>query len=133
MTALPNCLCIGTGEYTTGYVCSVGQRDGEVTQSDKRCGVVALVMFDLRARGQVRSVACGNCWRDLNGVRRLGLASAFVELRVSSSLRFVRTFSEQSATSIKGSVFIAKRSLRTMLLATHRRTRKHSIRYTVVA
>ncbi|SPQ93277.1 unnamed protein product (mitochondrion) [Plasmodiophora brassicae] len=61
MTALPNCLCIGTGEYTTGYVCSVGQRDGEVTQSDKRCGVVALVMFDLRARGQIgpRVGLCG--------------------------------------------------------------------------
>lgn len=37
---------VGTGEYTTGYV------GGDKADSDKGCGVVALVMFDLRRRGK---------------------------------------------------------------------------------
>lgn len=45
---LPNCLMVGTGEYTTGFV-----RGGNATKSDKKCGVVALVMFDLRMRGKI--------------------------------------------------------------------------------
>jgi len=40
-----NVLMVGTGEYTTGYV------HGAAAKSDKRVGVVALTMFDLRRRG----------------------------------------------------------------------------------
>lgn len=40
-----NALMVGTGEYTTGYV------HGAAAKSDKRVGVVALTMFDLRRRG----------------------------------------------------------------------------------
>jgi len=50
-----NVLIVGTGEYTTGWV-------GEsATASDKKCGVVGLVMFDLRRRKKVaqRIVLCG--------------------------------------------------------------------------
>jgi D-galacturonate reductase len=54
-TALPvDVLMIGTGEYTTGYV------HGTASDSDKGAGVVALTMFDLRARGLVQRVGlCG--------------------------------------------------------------------------
>lgn len=37
----------GTGEYTTGYV------GGQQSKSDKKVGVVALTLFDLRRRGKV--------------------------------------------------------------------------------
>ncbi|RYH22597.1 Gfo/Idh/MocA family oxidoreductase [archaeon] len=47
-------LMIGTGEYTTGYV------HGAASDSDKSAGVVALTMFDLRARGLVDRIGlCG--------------------------------------------------------------------------
>lgn len=42
---------IGTGEYTTGFV------HGSATDSDKGAGVIALSMFDLRARGLVDSLS----------------------------------------------------------------------------
>ncbi|KAI9838032.1 MAG: hypothetical protein M1819_006186 [Sarea resinae] len=42
-----NVCMIGTGEYTTGFV-GTG-----ASQSDKKIGVVALTMFDLRRRGKV--------------------------------------------------------------------------------
>ena len=38
---------VGTGEYTTGFV------GGTASTSDKKIGVVALTMFDLRRRGKV--------------------------------------------------------------------------------
>lgn len=44
-----NGVMIGTGEYTTGYVGPTGSG----TKSDKKCGVVALVMMDLRSRGKI--------------------------------------------------------------------------------
>lgn len=40
-------LMIGTGEYTTGFV------NGSQSTSDKKVGVVALTLFDLRRRGLV--------------------------------------------------------------------------------
>ncbi|KAF4660868.1 hypothetical protein FOL47_006917 [Perkinsus chesapeaki] len=43
---------VGTGEYTTGYVC------GQASRSDKTKGVVGLVMFDLRRLGKVASIGC---------------------------------------------------------------------------
>lgn len=42
-----NALMVGTGEYTTGFV------HGSAAQSDKKVGVVALTLFDLRRRGIV--------------------------------------------------------------------------------
>ena len=42
---------VGTGEYTTGFV------DGAASDSDKKIGVVALSMFDLRRRGKVGQLA----------------------------------------------------------------------------
>ena len=42
---MTNALMIGTGEYTTGYVKDSG------TKSDKKAGVVALTLFDLRRVG----------------------------------------------------------------------------------
>jgi len=46
MAPLDVCM-IGTGEYTTGYV------GGQQSKSDKKVGVVALTLFDLRRRGKV--------------------------------------------------------------------------------
>ena len=40
----PDSIIFGTGEYTTGYV------GGGGSKSDKGCGVVGLVHFDLRYR-----------------------------------------------------------------------------------
>jgi D-galacturonate reductase len=49
-----NVLMIGTGEYTTGFV------PGATAESDKKAGVVALTMFDLRLRGKVNRLGlCG--------------------------------------------------------------------------
>ena len=45
-----NVLMVGTGEYTTGWV------HDQAAQSDKRAGVVALTIFDLRSRGWVDRV-----------------------------------------------------------------------------
>ena len=47
MSSQPNALIIGTGEYVTGYV------PGGGSKSDKSCGVVGLVHFDLRRRGLI--------------------------------------------------------------------------------
>lgn len=48
-------LIVGTGEYTTGFVA------GAASNSDKRCGVVGLVYFDMRSKGFVNEkiVFCG--------------------------------------------------------------------------
>lgn len=46
---LPTVLAVGTGEYTTGFVGS------SESPSDKKLGVVGLVMFDLRRRGLIAS------------------------------------------------------------------------------
>lgn len=48
---VPDVLMIGTGEYTTGYV------HGSSSQSDKKIGVVGLVLFDLRRRGKVGNLS----------------------------------------------------------------------------
>ncbi|CDZ96485.1 d-galacturonic acid reductase [Phaffia rhodozyma] len=44
-------LMVGTGEYTTGFV------GGGQSTSDKKIGVVALTMFDLRRRGKVSELS----------------------------------------------------------------------------
>ncbi|EST09806.1 Oxidoreductase, N-terminal [Kalmanozyma brasiliensis GHG001] len=44
---LPTVLAVGTGEYTTGFV------GNSESPSDKKLGVVGLVMFDLRRRGLI--------------------------------------------------------------------------------
>ena len=47
MSGLPTVLAVGTGEYTTGFV------GNSQSPSDKKLGVVGLVMFDLRRRGLI--------------------------------------------------------------------------------
>ncbi|RUO96503.1 hypothetical protein BC936DRAFT_141913 [Jimgerdemannia flammicorona] len=47
-----NVLMVGTGEYTTGWTSS-----GTASTSDKKVGVVGLVMFDLRRRGKVNHLS----------------------------------------------------------------------------
>ena len=42
---------IGSGEYTTGFV------PNTTVKSDKKLGVVGLVMFDLRRRGVVSNIS----------------------------------------------------------------------------
>lgn len=66
--SLPNVLIIGSGEYVSGIV-SV---DGAASSSDKSKGVVALVMFDLRARGRVgpRIAIAGTCGRKFPHIRQ---------------------------------------------------------------
>jgi len=55
---------VGTGEYTTGYV------GGDKADSDKGCGVVALVMFDLRRRGKTQRLGMvGVSGRKFPGIR----------------------------------------------------------------
>ncbi|CBQ67574.1 conserved hypothetical protein [Sporisorium reilianum SRZ2] len=46
-SGVPSVLAVGTGEYTTGFV---GNTE---SPSDKKLGVVGLVMFDLRRRGLI--------------------------------------------------------------------------------
>ncbi|KAK0510222.1 hypothetical protein JMJ35_007616 [Cladonia borealis] len=46
-----NVLMFGTGEYTTGFV------GGGMSTSDKKVGVVALTLFDLRRRGKVGNLS----------------------------------------------------------------------------
>jgi len=48
--SLPSCLIIGTGEYVSGYV------HGSASPSDKKVGVVGLVLFDLRRRGKIANI-----------------------------------------------------------------------------
>eukprot|EP01130_Rhizamoeba_saxonica_P009028 TRINITY_DN3663_c0_g1_i1.p1 TRINITY_DN3663_c0_g1~~TRINITY_DN3663_c0_g1_i1.p1 ORF type:complete len:416 (-),score=92.31 TRINITY_DN3663_c0_g1_i1:26-1273(-) len=45
-----NVLVLGTGEYVTGIV------DNQQSQSDKKLGVIGLVLFDLRRRGLVNRI-----------------------------------------------------------------------------
>jgi D-galacturonate reductase len=47
----PNALIVGTGEYTTGFVY------GAASTSDKKIGVVGLVLFDLKRRGLVGEIS----------------------------------------------------------------------------
>ena len=49
--APPSVLMVGTGEYTTGFV------GGGQSTSDKKIGVVALCMFDLRRRQKVSELS----------------------------------------------------------------------------
>lgn len=42
---------IGTGEYTTGYVHTTA------SSSDKKAGVIALTLFDLRRQGKIGRIA----------------------------------------------------------------------------
>eukprot|EP00635_Sarcinochrysidales_sp_CCMP3193_P007847 CAMPEP_0118908554 /NCGR_PEP_ID=MMETSP1166-20130328/11510_1 /TAXON_ID=1104430 /ORGANISM="Chrysoreinhardia sp, Strain CCMP3193" /LENGTH=424 /DNA_ID=CAMNT_0006847949 /DNA_START=13 /DNA_END=1287 /DNA_ORIENTATION=- len=59
-----NVLCLGTGEYTTGWV-------GKAADSDKSTGVVGLVMLDLRKRGKVGRIGiCGTNGTKLPAIRR---------------------------------------------------------------
>lgn len=46
-----NVALIGSGEYTTGYV------PNTTVKSDKKLGVVGLVMFDLKRRGFVGDIS----------------------------------------------------------------------------
>lgn len=46
-----NVALMGSGEYTTGYV------PGTSVKSDKKLGVVGLVMFDLKRRGIVGDIS----------------------------------------------------------------------------
>lgn len=56
-------LMIGTGEYTTGYA-------QDAPPSDKKAGVVALTMFDLRTRGKVaRLVMAGANGKKFTSIR----------------------------------------------------------------
>ena len=62
---MPDALMIGTGEYTTGYV------HNSATKSDKKIGVVALTMFDLRRRGLLgRLLMAGRDGTKFAGIRR---------------------------------------------------------------
>ncbi|MCA9212514.1 MAG: Gfo/Idh/MocA family oxidoreductase [Planctomycetales bacterium] len=62
---MPNSLMIGTGEYTTGYV------HGQAATSDKKVGVVALTMFDLRRQGKLdRLLMAGTNGQKFPGIRQ---------------------------------------------------------------
>ncbi|KJE93733.1 NAD binding Rossmann fold oxidoreductase [Capsaspora owczarzaki ATCC 30864] len=59
-----NVAMMGTGEYTTGYV------HGSQSASDKKIGVVALVLFDLRRLGKIGNLALvGTTGSKFNGIR----------------------------------------------------------------
>ena len=62
---VPNCLMVGCGEYTTGYA-----GDG-AADSDKSCGVVALVCLDLVRRGLLgpQLAMCGTNGAKMPAVR----------------------------------------------------------------
>lgn len=61
----PAVLMVGTGEYTTGFV------GGAQSTSDKKIGVVALVLFDLRRRGLVSALSmAGVSGRKFPGIRQ---------------------------------------------------------------
>ncbi|KAI9007725.1 hypothetical protein DFJ74DRAFT_688876 [Hyaloraphidium curvatum] len=68
-------LCVGTGEYTTGYV------HNKASGSDKRNGVVALVCFDLRRRGMVNRVALVGTTGKKNAAIREHLRSVVAQYR----------------------------------------------------
>ena len=71
--ALPNVLIVGSGEYVSGIVSS----DGSASSSDKSKGVVAPVMFDLRARNKIgtRIAIAGTCGGKFPHIRRHFAAS----------------------------------------------------------
>ncbi|KAI8918739.1 hypothetical protein BC831DRAFT_122442 [Entophlyctis helioformis] len=79
-----NVLMVGTGEYTTGYV------HDSASASDKRIGVVGLVLFDMRRRGKVGSVGMvGTTGRKNAGIRRhlqSQIAGAYKDMDVSVDL-----------------------------------------------
>jgi len=61
----PNALCVGTGEYSTGYV------DGHASVSDKSAGVIALSLFHQRAVGQLnRVLLAGTNGTKFPGIRK---------------------------------------------------------------
>jgi len=74
-------LIIGTGQYVTGVL------HGVETESDKSLGVVALVLFDLRRRGQIgRIILCGRDGRRFPAIRthfQTQIAARYVGLDVS--------------------------------------------------
>ena len=81
---LPNVLIIGSGEYVSGIVSS----EGAASSSDKSKGVVALVMFDLRARKKVgsRIAIAGTCGLKFPHIRRhfeSSIAGAYRDIDVS--------------------------------------------------
>ncbi len=60
----PNALCVGTGEYSTGYV------GGQASESDKGAGVVGLSLFDLRTQGHLdRVLLAGTNGTKFPGIR----------------------------------------------------------------
>jgi D-galacturonate reductase len=82
--SLPNVLIIGSGEYVSGIVSS----EGAASSSDKSKGVVALVMFDLRARKKVgsRIAIAGTCGLKFPHIRRhfeSSIAGAYRDIDVS--------------------------------------------------
>jgi D-galacturonate reductase len=68
-TSKVNVLLVGAGEYTTGFV------HGAASSSDKKIGVVGLVMFDLRRRGIVDKIFIA----DVDGTRWPGIREHFQE------------------------------------------------------
>ena len=71
-----DCLMVGTGEYTTGYV------DGGASKSDKGSGVVALTLIDLRSRlGSVGRLA-------LAGVRGAKLPGIRAHMQAAIAERY---------------------------------------------
>jgi len=86
----PNALLIGSGEYTTGLVHSKG------SSSDKKCGVVALVFFDLRRRGLTgdRLGICGTSGTKFPAIREF-FAEAIGTTYPSLDFRF-ESFPEDS-------------------------------------
>jgi predicted dehydrogenase len=80
----PNVLIIGSGEYVSGIVSS----DGAASSSDKSKGVVALVMFDLRARKKIgpRIAIAGTCGLKFPHIRQhfaASIAAAYRDMDVS--------------------------------------------------
>jgi len=60
----PNALCVGTGEYSTGYV------GGQASGSDKGAGVIGLSLFHQRALGNInRVILAGTNGTKFPGIR----------------------------------------------------------------
>jgi len=76
-----NLLMCGTGEYTTGWT-----RSG-ASKSDKKIGVVALTLFDLRRLGKVDKLGMvgvnGNKFPDIRAHLQHNIAQAYKDLDVS--------------------------------------------------
>ena len=70
--ALISVLMVGAGEYNVGYVPTAAG-----AAPDKRCGVTAIVLFDLRRRGKVGRILLA----DADG-RRLPLARACMDEKI---------------------------------------------------